>query len=649
MGSMITSLRRGWKVLLLFAFGAWLCMPGAAQSGADPAPTAPVVKTEKPIQIKISDKKIRAIKDAAKLKKATAFRYEVKGGENSRFTLTMKLKDGSDRVRYMSLSNTEGPLTEAVVGKWKAYTVHGHKDLLKSRAEAKKPSKKDGKAPATITVYADHNYNSVTHVWEKKVSKPRSTSLFDWFMKFSPILILLIVVAIVIGRLPKMELGHSAAFRRRRVMNWLPMGLTYAFLYMGRYNLKVAQGAFGDIMTLSDFSFIFLAGTVTYGLSFLINGPLTDRIGGKKAMLIGASGSAVCNLGMGLLTYYGYTGDIRTTFSLLYAANMYFQSFGAVAIVRVNAPWFHVNERGVFGAIFGILISLGIYFAFDWGYLIVSNFNTEWVFFVPSILLVTFWVLVFFVVRNTPGEAGFEDFDTADASSGDDGPQMGAKEVFKKMLTNPIILTIACIEFCSGFFRQAIMQYYPAFAEATNSTGSYVYQNWGLLLCCAGILGGVFAGIVSDRIFQSRRGPVAAVLYGAMLVGAIVACFLVAGPFIGWTVIFLSMCVIGVHGMLSGTASMDFGGRKNVGVAVGIIDGFVYLGTGFMALIYAWVLPETEYQNFEFGLGSFREGIPMDPSQWQIWPITLIPVAIVGMLLARRIWHAKPKGKSAAH
>jgi hypothetical protein len=46
---------------------------------------------------------------------------------------------------------------------------------------------------------------------------------------------------------------------------------------------------------------------------------------------------------------------------------MYFQSYGAVSIIKVKAYWFHVRERGVFGAIFGTLISIGVYFAFDWG------------------------------------------------------------------------------------------------------------------------------------------------------------------------------------------------------------------------------------------------------------------------------------------
>ena len=57
-----------------------------------------------------------------------------------------------------------------------------------------------------------------------------------------PILVLCAVIALVVRRLPKVDLGHTAAFRRRRVLNWLPLGLTYAFLYMGRYNLNGAQG-----------------------------------------------------------------------------------------------------------------------------------------------------------------------------------------------------------------------------------------------------------------------------------------------------------------------------------------------------------------------------------------------------------------------
>ena len=417
---------------------------------------------------------------------------------------------------------------------------------------------------------------------------------------------------------------------------------------------------------IDDFSFIFTVGVWVYGSSFLINGPLTDRFGGKLAILLGAGGSCIANLLMGLCSwsvlnngpmYDVIVNNFTTIFAGLYGLNMYFQSFGAVAIVKCNAPWFHVRERGVFGAIFGILISLGIYFAFDIGYKIVQNIGVAEVFFIPAIMLCLFWFIDFFVVKNTPGEAGLADFDTADASSGDDGPQLSAVQVFKMMLTNPIIITIALIEFCSGFIRQAPMQYYRTFAKQTDITlhlkGDFIYEHWGMWLCVAGIMGGVIAGVISDRVFQSRRGPVAAILYLGVTIGSILLLFLFDTPAItfgesfslsipGVIAILISMCVIGVHGMLSGTASMDFGGKKNVGIAVGIIDGFVYLGTGVMSLTYGIVLPKEEFVDGKL------TGPVTDPNNWIAWPISMIIIGVIGFLLATRVWNAKPKAKKKA-
>src|SRR5438874_70532 len=133
---------------------------------------------------------------------------------------------------------------------------------------------------------------------------------------------------------------HSRAFRVRRVLNWFPLGLAYAFLYMGRYNLTVAKNALGDLLTKADFGQIFGIGAAVYGLAFLINGPLTDRIGGRRTMLIGVFGSLFMNLLMGLSLYgaanWGLRLNIVLLFTVLYALNMYFQSFGAVAIVTVK-------------------------------------------------------------------------------------------------------------------------------------------------------------------------------------------------------------------------------------------------------------------------------------------------------------------------
>ena len=121
--------------------------------------------------------------------------------------------------------------------------------------------------------------------------------------------------------------------------------------------------------------------------------------------------------------YMAATGNtfgmsVPTAFTLAYAMNMYFQSFGAVSIVKVNAAWFHLRERGTFGGIFGILISLGLYFAFDVAKRITEHFDIQWMFLVPAMILIIFFVLSFVFVRNKPGDTGHPDFDLGDAIAG---------------------------------------------------------------------------------------------------------------------------------------------------------------------------------------------------------------------------------------
>ncbi|HNZ02826.1 MAG TPA: MFS transporter, partial [Myxococcota bacterium] len=272
---------------------------------------------------------------------------------------------------------------------------------------------------------------------------------------------------------------HDKTFKMRRFLNWFPMGLTYAFLYMGRYNLTVAKNSLGDMMTKEDFGVIFGAGTLVYAFAFLLNGPLTDKMGGKKAILAASLGSGIMNLLMGLFVWNmivnpGALGfNLVTTMSILYAINMYFQSFAAVAIVKVNSSWFHVRERGGFSGIFGTMISSGIFFAFtvnSWILNLTAGVGptgtkaTWWVFLVPSAILFTMFVIEFFLLRDTPGKAGLADFDTGDATSGT-ASDVKLFDIVKKVLTNPIILTVAFIELCTGVIRNGVMHWFPIYAK----------------------------------------------------------------------------------------------------------------------------------------------------------------------------------------
>jgi len=474
-----------------------------------------------------------------------------------------------------------------------------------------------------------------------------------WYSGFAPIAFILMTVGFIIWRLPEVKpdkkdphaLDHRKDNRyvRRRTLNWLMLGLTYAFLYWGRYNINIAKNHMGLDDANVVFNDVFMWGAATYGLAFILNGPLTDHFGGRFSILMGAAGATVANLLMGVLCILFANGTITMEqtslyLTIAYAMNMYFQSFGAVAIVKTNSPWFHVNERGVFGSIFGILISLGVYFAFDWSSTIAVTWDmdAQWTFFFPAVALAAMFVIDFLFVRNKPEEAGLYKIKTGDQTSGEeDAPQMKPWKVLALMMSNWVIVCIALIEFCSGFLRQAIMHQYKNMTKAVPLLqDSFMAENWGMALCIAGILGGVFAGTISDHVFKSKRGPVAAVLYTGMLAGSIGAYLLIDHSTIGHLMVFMSLCVIGVHGMLSGTASMDFGGSKNAGIAVGLIDAFVYFGTSLQSWLYGKYLPT----------GPDAVGAD-DPNNWVMLPKLMIPFAVAGLLLALLIRNQKPESK----
>ena len=447
---------------------------------------------------------------------------------------------------------------------------------------------------------------------------------------------------------------HGGWFLTRRFINWFPLGMTYAFLYMARYNLTVSKTALGSLMSNQDFGWIFGIGTAVYGVSFLVNGPLVDKIGGKRGIIIAAVGASLANIMLGVLTYLVVTGQLKmklvVAFSAIYAINMYFQSYGAVSIIKVKAYWFHVRERGVFGAIFGTLISFGVYFAFDWGKAIVDMakanpkgelgwlhrliqktfaldgkaVDANWaVFFIPAAILI-FWALLdWWLIKDTPEDANFPHFDPHDASSGVMHIELTTMDLLKKVFASPLMLLIASIGLCIGVLRSGVMNWYFIFAGQVKQPGAeYILTNWGLLSCLFGIVGGFLGGLISDKLFHSRRGPPAALLCGLMfLLTVLMTVCLYSSPLVlGVASLLITMAVIGVHSLMSGTAAPDFGGRKATATCSGIVDGFVYLGATVQS----------------FGAGYLTK------QSWYWWPGLLIPFALLGMVIALKIWHELP-------
>jgi OPA family glycerol-3-phosphate transporter-like MFS transporter len=84
---------------------------------------------------------------------------------------------------------------------------------------------------------------------------------------------------------------------------------------------------------------------------------------------------------------------------------------------------------------------------------------------------------------------------------------------------------------------------------------------------------------------------------------------------------FTCMWIFGVHGMLSATSAMDFGGTKAAASVAGICDGVQYLASGLTGFL----------------LGHF-----LDKYGWGVWTWMIVPFSLFGALLMVRLWNESP-------
>ncbi|MCM2323463.1 MAG: MFS transporter [Oligoflexia bacterium] len=430
------------------------------------------------------------------------------------------------------------------------------------------------------------------------------------------------------------KVSHTRDFRRRRALNWLVLGFTYSAMYMGRYNLSFANKSLSSTYgwDKTQIGAIISAALLIYGMSAMFNGPIADKIGGRKSMLIGATGTVIFNFFFGLGAYFGFLGSgalLLAYFATVWSLNSYFQSFSALSLIKVNASWFHISERGVFSAIFGSMIQSGRMLIFAIGGFLAAAYEWQWVFFVPSVVVAIMGFLTYKYVQNGPEDCGLPTLDVQDASSGDT-EKVSFKYVIRKVFTNPVTLTIAFAEFCTGFVRHGFEQWFPRYMqEAQNlATDSPIFQKGAFSVVAAGIAGAFFAGTLSDWVFKGRRAPMAFLGYVTQIICLIIVW---KAPSVQWVIgafIANSFAISVVHSMLSGTASMDFGGKKAAATAAGLFDGMQYVGGSVVGIGMGWLLER-------FG--------------WGAWGPSMVGFAVLGAVMMAFLWNARPATKGSGH
>lgn len=408
---------------------------------------------------------------------------------------------------------------------------------------------------------------------------------------------------------------YPPGFRARRGLNWSFLGLLYTSFYMCRYNLSIANksisGEFG--FNRAEMGYIITTMLFAYACGQIVNGLLTDRLGGKRAMLIGAAGTILMNILFGVASFAGVLG----LFIAIRGVDGYLQAFGAPGMVKINTAWFNHRERGKFSGIFGFMINLGRLGIFTMGPALLAGFTVlglinipplhwRWLFWAPSIICAVAAVAMALTVKETPEEAGFHGVVRDDTGPTDAGVTAQFSQVLRAILTNPAVWITACAYACTGAVRQAVDQWFPRYMQDLYQVDlrSVRFQFLAFLIPFVASTGSLVAGYVSDTLFKGRRAPVAAILY--FLETAII---LLAAQFhsVNAAIVFLvliSFTANSTHSILGSAAPMDIGGRRFAGFALGLIDSFQYFG-GSLAGYFLGNLLDRSLGNYFYFMAPF--------------------------------------------
>jgi len=374
--------------------------------------------------------------------------------------------------------------------------------------------------------------------------------------------------------------------------------------------------------------------SLTYGTGQLVNGLLSDRIGGKRSMQIGAFGTISVNLIMGLVPllllgtaltasakFIFRTDSIDPAFlaiSVVWLVNGWFQSFGAPGMVKINAAWFRRTERGTFAGIFGFMIQLGqvasaklaplILHGFTIGVFVVAEGQWRWLFIIPPMVTLVVAIFMTIAAKQTPEEAGFPGVieDELDNSA---GVTVSLKESFRTIFTHPLVWFYAAAYACTGAVRSssdqlAILYFQEQLGMNMKSNIPKAVVFTLAAMPMAAVAGSLLSGWVSDKFFKGHRSPVAMFLYllEACVIGT--AAFILLKGLVGPTpggiiagciiLILISLTANSTHSIVGAAAPMDIGGKKMAGFAAGVIDSFQYYGGAISLIITGRVLDATK-------------------------------------------------------
>ncbi|KAF5457699.1 hypothetical protein F2P56_021782 [Juglans regia] len=357
---------------------------------------------------------------------------------------------------------------------------------------------------------------------------------------------------------------------------------------------------------LGELDLAFLA---VYALGMYFSGHLGDRIDLRIFLTAGMLGTGLFTSLFGV----GYWGNIHSFYYFLIVQMLagLFQSTGWPSVVAVVGNWFGKSKRGLIMGIWNAHTSVGNIT----GSLVASallSYGWGWSFVVPGLMIAFLGVVVFLILPVNPESVGAqgEGDEFHPPKKPDEGaaqPLLNSETVAKERAVGfieawkiPGVAPFALCLFFAKLVAYTFLYWLPFYISHTAIDGKYLSSttagNLSTLFDVGGVLGGILAGHISDRL-DARAITAASFMYCAIpalffyrsyghisLTINIVLMF-ITGIFVNGPYALITTAVsadLGTHNSLEGnsralaTVTAIIDGTGSVGAAIGpLLTGYI--------------------------------------------------------------------------
>ena len=349
--------------------------------------------------------------------------------------------------------------------------------------------------------------------------------------------------------------------------------LGYSLFYVCRLSINVVKRPIVDSGYLSETELGIIGGSLffSYAVGKFVNGFFADRFNIRFLMFGGLLVAALLNLILGMHVLFG-------VFVVLWGINGWVQSLGGPCSAIALNRWFGDKQRGTVYGFWSASHNIGEAFTFIFIAFVVSMTGWQFGFLSAGMLGIIGAVLIFIFLKPFPH----------DAIDGD--VFVNRKEIGKKQLSVLKSGTIWLLALSSAFMY--ISRY------AVNSWGVYYFEvekhysiveASGLISISSicGIIGTVFSGLLSDKLFRGKRYIPACLASFMNLIALYLFLYIPDG---GKLMDIVAMVLFGISiGILicylGGLMAIDLAPKEATGAAVGVIGIASYMAAGIQDIL----------------------------------------------------------------